>query len=64
MMLKGKFLRWKVSSVLLGKRGGQLLIALVRTEAARLKQKQSSAVDVSSVESKVQCYKEQYCIGT
>ena len=53
MMLKGKFLRWKVSSVLLGKRGGQLLIALVRTEAARLKQKQSSAVDVSSVESKV-----------
>ena len=34
-----------------------------KNEAAGLKQKQSSAMDVSGVESKVQCYKEQYCIG-
>ena len=28
------------------------------------KQKQHSVVDVTSDESKVQCYKQQYCIGT
>ena len=35
-----------------------------KNEAAGLKQKWHSVVDVSGGESKVQCYKEQYCIGT
>ena len=35
-----------------------------RDEEAEPKQKQRPAVDVSSSESKVRCYKEQYCIGT
>ena len=35
-----------------------------KNEAAGLKQDQCSTVDVSGSESKVQCYKEQYCIGT
>ena len=35
-----------------------------KKEAAGPKQKQHSVVDVSGGESKLQCYKEQYCIGT
>ena len=35
-----------------------------RNEEVRPKRKQSSVVDVSGGESKVRCYKEQYCIGT
>jgi len=35
-----------------------------RNEEAEPKQKQCSGVDVSGGESKVQCYKEQYSIGT
>ena len=35
-----------------------------KTKEARPKQKWHPAVDVSGGESKVQCYKEQYCIGT
>ena len=53
----------KVSSMLLGKSGGQLLIAPERTKRLGLKQKCLSVVDVSGGESKVQCCKEQYCIG-
>ena len=34
-----------------------------KNEAAGQKQKQHSVVDVSGGESKVWCYKEQYCIG-
>ena len=34
-----------------------------RNEGAEPKQKQHPVVDVSGSESKVQCYKEQYCIG-
>ena len=35
-----------------------------RNEEAEPKQKRCPVVDVSGGESKVQCYKEQYCIGT
>ena len=35
-----------------------------RNEEAKPKWKQCPVVDVSGGESKVQCYKEQYCIGT
>ena len=35
-----------------------------RNEEAEPKWKQRSAVDVSGDESKIQCCKEQYCIGT
>ena len=35
-----------------------------RSEEAEPKQKQCQVVDVSDGESKVQCYKVQYCIGT
>ena len=35
-----------------------------RNEEAEPKQKQYQVVDVSGGESKVECYKEQYCIGT
>ena len=35
-----------------------------KNEEMEPKQKQHPAVDVSGRESKVQCYKEQYCIGT
>ena len=52
-MLKIEASRWKVSSMLLGKNGGKLLIALegMKTES---KQKQGPIVDVSGGESKVQ----------
>ena len=46
------------------KSGGRLLIAPRKNEVAGPKQKQRSFVDVSGGESKVQCCKEQYCIGT
>ena len=36
----------------------------INNEEAELKWKRCSVVDVSGAESKVQCYKEQYCIGT
>ena len=35
-----------------------------KNEETGPKWKQHSAVDISGGESKVQCYKEQYCIGT
>ena len=35
-----------------------------KKEAAGPKRKQHSVVDMSGGESEVQCYKEQYCIGT
>ena len=35
-----------------------------KNEEAETKQKQCPGVDVSGAESKVQCCKEQYCIGT
>ena len=35
-----------------------------KTEETKPKQKQHPAVDVTGDGSKVQCYKEQYCIGT
>ena len=35
-----------------------------KNEAAGQKQKQHSVVNVSGSESKVQCCKEQYCLGT
>ena len=54
----------KVSNMLLGKSGGQLLIAPERMKRLGLKQKCLSVVDVSGGESKVQCCKEQYCTGT
>ena len=38
--------------------------SLRKNEAAGPKQKWCSAVDVSGDESKIQCYKEQSCIGT
>ena len=50
--------------MLLGKSGGQLLIAPERTKRLGLKQKCLSVVDVSGGESKVQCCKEQYCTGS
>ena len=53
----------KVSNMLLGKSGGQLLIAPERTKRLGLKQKCLSFVDVSGGESKVQCCKKQYFIG-
>ena len=34
-----------------------------KNEEAEPKQKQRPVVDVSSSESKVRCYKEQYCVG-
>ena len=53
----------KVSSMLLGKSGGQLLVA-----PERMKWMGQSGIDavvgVSGGESKVWCYKEQHCIGT
>ena len=35
-----------------------------KNEGMETKQKQHPAVDVTGDRSKVQCYKEQYCIGT
>ena len=53
----------KVSSMLLGKSGGQLLVA-----PERMKWMGQSGIDavvgVSGGESKVWCYKDQYCKGT
>ena len=53
---------WKVSNMLLGKSGGQLLIALERKKWLG-QSRNGSVVDVSSGESKVWCCTEQYCIG-
>ena len=50
--------------MLLGKSRGQLLNSSRKNEKAGSKQKRCSVVDVSDGESKVQCYKEQYFIGT
>ena len=54
----------KVSSMLLGKTRGQLLIVPERNEVSGPKWKRCSVVDVSDGESKVWYCKEQYCIGT
>ena len=53
----------KVSDMLKGKSRGQLLSPR-KNEVAGPKQKECSIVDVSDDESKIQCCKEQYCIGT
>ena len=52
---------WKVSNMLLGKTTTN---SFRKNEAAGSKWKQHSVVDVSGDESKIQCCKEQYCIGT
>ena len=64
MMLKSKFPRLESVQCTTGEERRAITDTFSKNEAARLKQKQSSAVDVSGVESKVQWYKEQYCIGT
>ena len=43
---------------------GEERSSFIRNEEAEPKQKHGPAVDVSDGESKVQCCKEQYCIGT
>ena len=48
----------------LGKSREQLLRAPEKNEVAGPKQKWHSVMNVSGGESKVQCYKQQYCIGT
>ena len=53
----------KLSNMLLGKSGGQLLTAPEKMKW-RPKREWCSAVDVSGGESKVWCCKEQYCVGT
>ena len=50
----------KVSTMLREKKGNNSR----RNEQAEPKQKQWPAVDMSGGESKVQCCKEQHCIGT
>ena len=52
----------KVSSMLLGKSGGQLLSR--KNEAAGPKWKWHSVMDMFGDESKTRCCREQYCIGT
>ena len=52
---------WKVSNMLLGKTTTN---SFRKNDAAGSKWKQHSVVDVSGDESKIQCCKEQYCIGT
>ena len=64
MMLKSKFPRLESVQCTTGEERRAITDTFSKNEAARLKQKQSSAVDVSGVESKFQWYKEQYCIGT
>ena len=63
MMWKGKFPRLESVQCTTGEERRAIINSSSKNEAAGLKQKQSSAMDVSGVESKVQCYKEQYCIG-
>ena len=53
MMLKIEAPRWKVSSMLLGRNGGKLLIALEGMKPEP-KKKQGPVADVSGGESKVQ----------
>ena len=52
----------KVSTLLLGKSGGQLPIAPEKKKQP--KWKRHSVLDVSGDESKIRCSKAQYCIGT
>ena len=56
----------KMSNLLLGKSRGQLWYNnnSRKNEVAGPKWKRHSVVTMSGSESKVQCYKEQYCIGT
>ncbi|XDC59801.1 hypothetical protein R6Z07M_010983 [Ovis aries] len=53
----------KVSNMLLGKSREQLLITPARMKWLG-QSKRCSVVDVSGGESRIQCCKEQYCIGT
>ena len=55
---------WKLFNMLLGEEWKAITNNSRKYEAAGPKQKQHSVVDVSGGESKLQCYKEQYCIGT
>ena len=54
----------KVSSMLLGKSGGQLLKALVRMRWLGQSRNNAQMCMCLVVKSKVQCCKEQYCMGT
>ena len=57
----------KVSSMLLGKSGGQLLRERKnsrKNEQMEPKRKKGPVVDVTGDGSKVRCCKEQFCIGT
>ena len=55
---------WKVSSMLLGKSGRQLLIASEGMKQLGQNWKWYSVVDVSGGKSKVQCCEEEYCINS
>ena len=55
---------WKVSSMLLGKSGGQFTNSSRKNEVAGPKWKLHSVVDMSGGKSVVQSWKEQYCRGT
>ena len=54
----------KASNILLGKCGGELLIAPERMKQLGQRGSDALAVDVSGDESKIPCRKEQYCIET
>jgi len=53
-----------LSSLLLGKSGGQPPIAAERMKLLGQSGKRCSVVDVAGDKSKIRCCKEQYCIGT
>ena len=55
---------WKVSNMLLEKNWRTITNSSRKKEAAGLKRKWCSVVDVSGGENKVRCYKEKYCIRT
>ena len=60
MTMKGKLPRWKMPNILLEEwRNNSRKI-----EETETKQKQHAVVDVTGDGSKVQCCREQYCIGT
>ena len=56
--------RWKGAQYAAGKQQRAITNSFRRNQAAWPKQKQCSVVNVSGAESKMQCCKEPYCIGT
>ena len=62
--LKDQLPRWVGAQYATGEEWSTITNSSRNNEADGPKQKQCSFVDVSGVESKVQCCKEQYCIGT